>query len=160
MKNIRGLSPVVVEKIGCCFVFVILLLLGGNSYGADVAASQVPVSLAHCPADNFENFFGAFSEQIELQKQFTQFPLKKLKVIDADPEPKPIIKSLKKNQITFPVVPNQIERKNKGLSIRLEIPGLKQAKAMLFKKDTDYQIVYFFTKNGCWMLNRIEDWSL
>lgn len=143
-----------------CFMFVVLLVFGGNAYATDTATSQASSVSVHCPADKFKSFFDAFSENIQLQKQVTQFPLEKLIVIDADPEPRPVVKRLKKNQITFPVIPNLLERKNKGLSVRLETSGSNQAKAILFKEDTDYQVIFFFTRNGCWKLNKIEDWSL
>lgn len=143
-----------------CFILAILLVFGGNAYATNTATSQVSSVSPHCTEDKFKSFFDEFSENIQLQKQVIRFPLKKLIVVDADPEPRPVVKRLKKNQITFPVIPNLLERKDKGLTVRLDTSGQNQAKAILFKEDTDYLIIFFFARNGCWKLYKIEDWSL
>jgi len=34
------------------------------------------------------------------------------------------------------------------------------AKVFLIKADADFLVIYFFRRDACWSLYRIEDWSL
>jgi hypothetical protein len=163
MKQLSSKAFVLAEQrslIPLISLFLILLVFAANSYAIDTTTSQESSINSHCPVESFKIFFDAFSENVQLQKKVTQLPLKKLIVINADPEPRSVVNKLKRNQIAYPVIPNLLERQNKGLSVRLETLGPHKAKATLFKDDTDYQVIFFFIKNGCWKLNRIEDWSL
>ncbi|MFY0581022.1 hypothetical protein ACN28S_48325 [Cystobacter fuscus] len=60
----------------------------------------------------------------------------------------------------FPVLPSQSERKAKSLELRVNPPASGHAELVLWQPDTDYQVSYFFRKNACWELERIEDRSL
>lgn len=80
--------------------------------------------------------------------------------IDAEPEPKKVIQSLHREQIKFPIIPLSKEREKQSLQIKIVDVTSTDAKINVTKPDTDYQVSYFFKKNDCWKLERIEDRSL
>ena len=69
-------------------------------------------------------------------------------------------RKLRRDQVSFPVLPNEAERKKQSLVLTIEEKKPNHVKLTLVKDDTDYQINYFFSLNSCWRLERIEDWSL
>ena len=92
---------------------------------------------------------------------FTKYPLQHQRLdANAEPEPKPVLRKLRRDQVSFPVMPNQAERRKKSLVLRIDEKELTHVKLTLFKSETDYQVNYFFSRNSCWRLERIEDWSL
>lgn len=114
-----------------------------------------------CPAQKFPEFFAAYANSEAIQRTFLLMPLKVQRLdLDAEPEPKPVVKKLKYQQIRFPLVPLRAERDSKLLSLRIDKWSEKKAEATLFKQDTGYQITYLFVKNECWALAAIEDWSI
>jgi hypothetical protein len=114
-----------------------------------------------CPSRDFSKFIVAFSERKEVQMMFTRYPLKHQRLdIDAEPEPIPIVRRLRRDQVLFPVIPNEAERKQKSLVLRIDEGKSNHVKLTVIKTDSDYQIVYFFNRSSCWYLQRIEDWSL
>lgn len=143
----------------------LLLAFGaqGYAFGGDGASHTKitgPGATTQCPSADFQAFLGTFTESVHIQKAFTHFPVEKLIVVDADPEPKPVVKLLSRSQVSFPVISNSAERKEKGLAIRIDQVGKKKAQITLRKEDADYQVFYLFSKDSCWKLTRIEDWSL
>ena len=143
-----------------------LLILNSSGYaleggGVSDETKNIIDRLVQCPADDFQVFLSIFTEDVQVQRSYTNFPLKELHLdINARPEPKPVIKSLSRSQVLFPVIPNMVERNAKGLKIRFDQVGMLQSKISLRKEDTDYLVIYFFVKDGCWKLTQIEDWSL
>ena len=116
---------------------------------------------AVCPAQKFPEFFAAYANSEAIQRTFLLVPLKTQRLdLDAEPEPKPVVKKLEYEQIRFPVVPLRAERESKLLSLRINKWSGKKAEATLFKQDTGYQINYLFVKNECWALVAIDDWSI
>lgn len=114
-----------------------------------------------CPAQNFPDFFSAYTNSETIQRTFLRIPLKMQRLdLDAEPEPKPVVKKLKYAQIKFPLFPLRAERDAKLLAMRIDKLSEKKAEATLFKQDTGYQVTYFFVKNECWVLTAIEDWSM
>lgn len=148
------------------FLAVLALLIARNAYALDPdvqPASRVisSASQASCPAADFSVFVREFSNDIRIQKAFTRYPLKKQRLDpDAEPEPKKIVQDLERHKIKFPVLPLHEERVKRSLEIRIDSVTVTNAKITLIKPDTDYQVSYFFKKNNCWRLTRIEDWSL
>lgn len=148
------------------FLAVLVLLLAQNAYALDPGVQPASraissTSQASCPAVEFSVFVRAFSNDISIQKAFTRYPLKKQRLDpDAEPEPKKIIQDLGRHQIQFPILPLHEERVKRSLEIRIDSVTATNAKITLVKPDTDYQVSYFFRKNSCWRLMRIEDWSL
>lgn len=136
------------------FLAVTLLLLGGQAAwaGGEVASS--------CPANSFEKFLEVFAEDSRVQAAHTRFPLKRMRLQDADPEPKPIYQTLSKNETKFPVMPNAQQRNKERLQIMVESAEKATSKAVLYKRDTGYLVNFYFERDGCWTLVFIEDWSM
>ena len=147
------------------FVFLLAISISGHSSALDSDAHPVEKGTINCPvvcpSQEFTKFLKAFSERKDIQRAFTKYPLKRQQLdLDAEPEPKPIIKSLELHQIEFPLIPDELERKAKSLALRIDKITSKKAKLTLSRIDTDYQVLYFFSKSQCWKLERVEDWSL
>jgi len=116
---------------------------------------------AACPSQDFLEFMEAFSESTEVQRAFTRFPLERQHLeVSAEPEPRPLVRKLGRDQVELPVLPNKDERKAKSLGLRVEKLASTQAQVVLEKSDTDYRVSYFFSRAACWELERIEDGSL
>ncbi|WP_265284749.1 hypothetical protein [Verminephrobacter aporrectodeae] len=114
-----------------------------------------------CPSRDFSEFIKVFSESKEVQIKFTKYPLKEQWLdLTAMPEPKPVMQKSRRNQIDFPVIPDEVERKQRDLILRIDEIKSNRAKLTLTKDDTDHLVNYFFSLNSCWNLVRIEDWSL
>ena len=89
---------------------------------------------------------------------FTKYPLQQQRLdANAEPEPKSVVQKLRRNQVSFPVMPNEAKRKKQSFVFRIEEKMPTHVKLTLVKSDTDYQINYFFSLNSCWRLERIED---
>ena len=148
------------------FLVALALLLAQHVYALDPSgqsdsrevSSDLQIS---CPAADFPAFVRAFSNDVNVQRAFTKYPLKK-QWLDPDPGPEPreVIQDLDRHQIQFPILPLPEERVNYSLEIRIDSVTADSAKITLVEPDTDYQVSYFFKKNSCWTLTRIEDWSL
>jgi len=149
------------SKIERAMLFAMQFIAMFFLFANDVHAEKVDQAPAQCQVRNFQDFFIEFSEKVELQRKFTKVPLVKLTLVDELPEPRPVINELKNEQITFPIIPNLIERNQQGLSVRLSTLDSENAKAVIKKADTGYLITYIFVRfDGCWMLTRVENWSL
>lgn len=149
------------------FLIGLLLVIAFPSHALDLnghlgnGSTSVARRVIRCPSVEFDSFFDAFSERIEIQMEFTKFPLKKqLLDLNAEPEPRPVFRLIGRKQIRLPLIPNAADRKIRSLNLAVEKLTEREAKVLLTKSDTDYQVVYFFRKNSCWRLERIEDWSL
>lgn len=151
-----GLQVLIVLVI--CLFF---LLSGCAKAGNANERWLVQANSSQCFSKDFSGFFVHFSNSTEVQKSSTHFPLEKLHIdIDAEPEPAPVVESLDASKVNFPVFPAEAERRAKGLVIRVDEQDVQHARVVLTKEDTDYQVLYFFQKNMCWALVRMEDWSL
>lgn len=156
-----------------------LLALGGcdlasNSQPAAAAAEQhaptgaapaasaaaTPATATACPSQDFDAFLAAFADEIEVQRAFTQRPLRSETVdANADPEPKPVTAMLDGDALKFPLMASRAKQQAEGLVLsQSELNGDKQV--MLAKPDTDYQLSFFFRKGECWTLYRMRDDSL
>jgi hypothetical protein len=121
----------------------------------DAEESEIP-----CLEEEFSVFLAKFMEDETFQRAFTMYPLTYLEVdYFAEPEPKPFIRYLDCGQIKFPVIPSDQERIEDSLEIRIINVSDNNANVAVVKPDTGYNIIYYFRKNGCWRLERIEDWS-
>ncbi len=147
-------------------VFYLFLIYGTLGYGLNANASTqkletIRKNITQCSYKNFSSFLNTFSESIEFQTKHTFFPLKKsILDINAEPEPRVIVKLLYKSEINFPIIPNKRIRNANALILKIVGPNAKVVKVTLTKEDTDYQISYLFMKDSCWNLVRIEDWSM
>ena len=145
-------------------VFLLIFAICSHAYPRDSANDPIKqTSVGNqivCPSRDFSEFIKAFSESKEVQMNFTMYPLKEQRLdLNAEPEPKPVIRKLRRDQVAFPVMPNEVERKQKNLVLRVDQKKSNHVELTLVKSDTDYQVNYFFILNSCWNLERIEDWS-
>lgn len=142
------------------------LLLAHDVYALDPAGQPAMAqgsdnSEISCPAADFSTFADKFSNDENIQRAFTNYPLVKQQLDpDAEPEPKRIVRKLRRDQVRFPIIPLREERAKRSLQIRIDSVTVSNGKVTLIKPDTDYQVSYFFKKRGCWRLERVEDWSL
>lgn len=114
-----------------------------------------------CPSDKFPVFFAKYADSVALQKAYTDYPLAHVLLDHAvEPEPRQIKVKLDKAKLTFPLILPAAERKRAKLKFRIDEVTTRNAKVTLLQPDTDYQMAYFFRKDGCWKLERKEDQSL
>lgn len=114
-----------------------------------------------CPATDFARFIDAYANDIAIQKAFTSDLIRKQHLdLTAEPEPKMVSELLHRDVIRFPILPLRAERTRRALKMRFGNVNARSAKFVLFKPDTDEQVEFFFQKNRCWILMRIDDTSL
>jgi len=114
-----------------------------------------------CPSAKFPVFLAKYADSIALQKTFTADSLD-MSMLDlaAQPEPRPVNTQLAKGKLSYPLIPSAAVRKQQGLAFRIDEVTDKNARATLFKEDTDYKVSYVFRKERCWKLERKDDQSL
>ncbi|WP_206409503.1 hypothetical protein, partial [Lysobacter enzymogenes] len=124
------------------------------------AAGAAATPATACPSQDFDAFLAAFADDIQVQRAFTQRPLRSETVdANADPEPKPVTAMLDGDALKFPLMASRARQQAEGLVLsQTELNGDKQV--MLAKPDTDYQLSFFFRKGECWTLYRMRDDSL
>ena len=146
-------------------IFFLIFSICKYAFAVDPASHPTkPVfggSQIACLSRDFPDFIKTFSENTEMQVAFTKYPLQQQRLdANAEPEPKPVVRKLRRDQVSFPVMPNEAERKKQSLVLRIDEKNPTHVKLTLVKSGTDYQINYFFILNSCWRLERIEEWSL
>jgi hypothetical protein len=128
-----------------------------------VAPATPPASASSptCPAEDFAAFLPRFMNDATVQKAFVTDPLQSDSVdANAEPEPKPVSKMLSRGDITFPVMPDAQQQAKDGLKLTTTETSPTEVTVKLAKDDTDYQMSFFFRKDGCWHLYRTKDDSL
>jgi hypothetical protein len=124
------------------------------------APDSQPVSQS-CPDQNFKRFLTSFSNHVEVQKVSIVQPLQSESVdVSAETEPKTVLKMLSLSELHFPLMPNLQQQAKDGLTLSQTSSGPTNAMIKLAKQDADYQMLFFFRKEGCWKLYRIRDESL
>ncbi len=140
---------------------LLIVVLSGSSFGVEKHPEDKVVAYQSCPAKTFESFVALFSNSIDIQRRYIHFPLRKMEIDDSGEELKTVTNFKNKEQISFPVMPDEAERKNKGLELHVIDGSIRNHQLRLIKPDTDYQVDYFFSrKNECWELVIIDDQSL
>ncbi len=128
-----------------------------------VAASTPAAAstMSACPSPDFESFLKAFMADVKIQKKFSADPLES-QAIDATAEPEPalVTRMLTATELQFPLIPSEQQQAGEGLKIRQSELESGDIKVTLGKEDTDYQMSFYFKKNGCWELIRIRNDSL
>lgn len=128
---------------------------------AGAAAAEPARDADACPAREFGAFFAAFSDDTALQARHTRFPLERLTVVDATPEPRDSVARVDRADAQLPLVLSAARRAADSLQLRIESRSGGGAWVVLEKPDTDYQLAYMFEPTGtCWQLVRTEDRSL
>ena len=119
-----------------------LVLLSAQAF-ADQQGEETyePIQpVVQCPSASFGAFLGVFIKNVNVQKTFTHI-------------------QTANGQVTFPVMPNAAQRKADGTVLKITRLTAKEAQVTLSKPETDFKVVYFFQRKGCWQLVRIEDLS-
>lgn len=133
------------------------------------ASPANPMPVAHakdkaapsCPSQDFGTFITAFTDDVQIQQAFVHDPLESETVdVNADPEPKPVTRTLHKAELSFPLMPSTKEQTHVGLKRTISAIGPGEMQVKLAKDDTDYQLTFLFRNEGCWTLYRKQDDSL
>ena len=140
----RQSDKIMRKKIYKYLPFLFIAVLSGSTFGVEKHPEDRTIAYQSCPAKTFEDFAVLFSNNVDFQRAYTHFPLKKMEVDDSGEELKTIINLKNKEQISFPVIPNEAERENKGLELHVIDDPIKNHQIRLVKPDTDYQVDYFF----------------
>jgi hypothetical protein len=127
-------------------------------------AWQLPLAVAattDCPAQDFDDFLHHFANDVAVQEAFVSVPLQS-DYIDADSEPEPsrVSRQLSREQIEFPVMPDEALQRDQGLELSKQVIDPTQVIIKLTREDTDYQLSLYFRKEACWVLYRVQDDSL
>lgn len=133
-----------------------------NAAAAPIQASAPAVAQTAaapaCPTRDLKQFVTAFAESEILQHAFTATEVQTVYVDgNAQPEPAEVVRAVKRDQLTFPVMPNRARQRAEGLQYREVSQRGDQAIIALEVPDTDSQLLYTFKRNGCWSLVRIVD---
>ena len=122
------------------------------------SADAAVIPLRACPSEDLSTFVRAFAEDTSLQRTFTA-PSVKAAFVDwnAEPEPKESVRTVPRDTLQFPVLPNATRQKKEGLRYRqLSVDG-KRAEVAFEVPDTDTQLRYTFERGACWTLVKIVD---
>ena len=109
----RQSDKIMRKKIYKYLPFLFIAVLSGSTFGVEKHPEDRTIAYQSCPAKTFEDFAVLFSNNVDFQRAYTHFPLKKMEVDDSGEELKTIINLKNKEQISFPVIPNEAERENK-----------------------------------------------
>ncbi|WP_265281424.1 hypothetical protein [Verminephrobacter aporrectodeae] len=143
--------------------FLLFFVVCSQAYALDHTSHSVQQASGSkeikCPSRDFYEFMKVFSESKEVQIKFIKYPLKIQVLEDAEPEAKPVMRTFRRDQVSFPVIDNAIERKQENLILQIDWIKSNRAKLTMMKDDTCYVVNYFFVLNSCWSLVRIENWS-
>lgn len=114
-----------------------------------------------CPSKNFNTFFNLYSEKENLQKVFTESPMLYSSVISVDDGYELVTELVAKDDVKeFPLLQNKAQREKMGkIFTEIEhVRGSTRAKAILYKKDVNYHLNYWFVfKKNCWYLMHYEN---
>ncbi|MDR1075487.1 MAG: hypothetical protein LBL59_04070 [Xanthomonadaceae bacterium] len=122
------------------------------------APAQSAPGPANCPATAFPEFLPLFLNDEDIQRKYTRFPLAQLYLEDGDYSE--VTENLSESEARFPLAPTIDEMNESGLSWNIESEDDKQAEVKIHQDGTGYLIRYFFAKDGCWTLVRIENLSV
>lgn len=113
-----------------------------------------------CPSQDFKTFFNAFSENIEVQKAFTPKTLKRSYWSSNDGlgDYDLFAEKIKKENLTFPIIPNAKERKalNYVTDISVNKDSDRLMNVAIFEDESDVGWTYRFALQECWYLYNIE----
>ena len=161
---IRRQNRVIPGKSGVVAFFVVVAsihapVLAGDG-NLEKLAPETTRAEINCPSQNFAQFFRTFSSDVAVQRGFTHYPLKTSKAVNVRPAPRQVEKMLSESEVKFPIVPNAHDRKQLKLTYKVRKLGEQRIDVILEKPDTDYLLIYKFTKQDCWKLMAFESYSL
>ena len=138
MKNFRYL------------ISIIILACFGLS---NVAVAKAPA----CPSQNFNVFIKRFSQNTEIQKQFTKTPLRWVEYYDEQYNPKPKVSYLALDALSFPVLLNEQEQKDNGITVTTKRKNKRQyvvSTGTLHSGAYTYELTFRKNKR-CWYLTQV-----
>ncbi len=142
-------------------VWLVSSLVASASYANETQLQSPPTQQKQlCKAKNFDDFYQRFTENVEMQKLCTHYPLQKLDLVEEQDDLVPKLVKLGREEVIYPLILTQQEQKDKVLSLKILTINNKIAKVTLYKPDTGYQVIYRFKKKNNWQLIKIEDWSV
>ncbi len=121
-----------------------------------ISALSLPAIGAECPAQNFEDFAYDFMEHADIQKRYTQLPLRVVQG-SGDPDIAPTEEMMTAAQLDFPIVENHAIRTQLGYLYVIEDP----LTIRFFTAGSGVLIRYKFQQlDSCWQLIAKEDDSM
>jgi hypothetical protein len=138
MKNFRYLISI-----------IILVCLGLSN----VAVAKAPV----CPSQNFNVFIKRFAQNTEIQKQFTKTPLRWVEYYDEQYNPKPKVSYLALDALSFPILLNEQEQKDNGITVTAKRKSKRQyvvSTETLHSGAYTYELTFRKNKR-CWYLTQV-----
>ncbi len=118
-----------------------------------LATTKIPQSA--CPTEDFKAFFTQFATTPTLQQAFTATPLTLQTVIDGQP-PSISLSKLDAAQRPAELIPSPKSRQAAGLISE----WLPPSTVVLRGSQGEYLRAFVFKRQSCWVLSRIEDWTL
>lgn len=126
------------------------LLLCSMSGQANVAANETT-----CGTGDFRDFFHQFVEDPALQQAAITTPLT-LQTLTSYPALKINLEEIKNSHYPTVLIPPPDQWGELGLAFE----WLPQSKVVLRGQRGEYLRTFVFKRKSCWVLNRIEDWTL
>lgn len=120
-----------------------------------------PKPVAICDQAHFQDFLDQFSENVQVQRTHTAFPLHKREYrhVATQIDPIPVELTLKESDVRFPVYPSPGQIIERSLKAEVSTENGKTTQVRLSREDTEYLVVYSFEHARCWRLTRVEDRS-
>lgn len=126
------------------------------AFGACSGAFAAQSSTVQCPSDNFADFVKEFSAKPEVQQAFIASPVIEQTVAATDSKPQVLERKSKVLDLQSLVMlaPDSIAKSE--LSMQVQLPN------QVIVRDHNGEVlkIFVFKHNDCWVLTRIEDWSL
>src|SRR5262245_20611076 len=114
-----------------------------------------------CDPAHFQDFLDQFSEDVQVQRKHTEFPLHKREYrhVTTQVDPVPVESVVKEADVRFPVYPSPNDLHAREQTAEVAAQEGRKAEVRVSRADTDYLVVYSFEHKGCWKLTRVEDRS-
>jgi hypothetical protein len=142
-------------------VCAVALTSGCTALSRGVPQPPGPKPVSICDRGHFQDFLTRFSEDVQVQRTHTAFPLHKREYRhDATQiDPIPVELTLKEPEVRFPVYPSPGQIIERSLTAEVSSENGKTTQVRLSREDTEYLVVYSFEFGSCWKLTRVEDRS-
>ncbi|QVM96832.1 sel1 repeat family protein [Pseudomonas sp. B21-012] len=131
--------------------FCSFLLLAGAT-----TCAGAPADMPDCSDNDFGAFFAAFAQSEALQQSLVADPLIEQRIYPGRKQPRVAIRKLAPEQRPSLALLQPAKRAALGLVVEQE--GSRQV--VLHDTKGELLKVYTFTRGQCWVLQRIDDWSL
>jgi hypothetical protein len=139
----------------------VTLVTGCTALSRGIPQPPGPKPVSICDRAHFQDFLDRFSEDVQVQRTHTAFPLHKREYrnVATQIDPIPVELTLKESEVRFPVYPSPGQIIERSLTVDVSAENGKTTQVRLSREDTDYLVVYSFEFGRCWKLTRVEDRS-